>query len=551
MKKKILIVTILITFIASLLLSFYEVEAYTGEIDPENYITLPSTIYIKDKVGTGTVRLSSSVSGYNISYQKIDITKEKSDSISDKLKEVNNYIESSNKTIKEKETNLTTLKTEYENLQKESTTTEEELTAARTKYKEAYTEYTEYYETTKTQVEKLKKEYLALIPDYTSSWKTTTNSLNNIELDFSNYTGTAYFILWVKIDNGTSTYYDFMGYSSDIEEETKIEDEEKKDTTTDGDWTDFSKAKFELKKEGISGALIEISGVTPKENSSYYLFITSDSSKPNVNGNVSDERISLIYDKNSKTLKTVQKEKVAQYVELNQDLYVSIVERQKALTDNVVTYGNKLTRFSEAKYSDAFFATFMTNDADQLITNFTHNQSNNRKMQIKVGKITDTSILQKIKTKNSTGFEDLLSYAKSNSGIYNQTLDADRDDGYAIEYNAGAGETKGNSVINIKGLENKEYYFLYIKTDDENGKYISNEAVTLAEAKVYDNGWGLFFYGSSDFKWSEWGTTSKDDTTSPSKIPYAGLEIAIFGSVILVVLAIGIIAYKKYQKYNF
>ena len=33
------------------------------------------------------------------------------------------------------------------------------------------------------------------------------------EYDFSNYTGTAHFILWVKIDNGTNTYYDFMGYS--------------------------------------------------------------------------------------------------------------------------------------------------------------------------------------------------------------------------------------------------------------------------------------------------------------------------------------------------
>lgn len=495
MKKKILIVTILITFIASLFLNLYKVEAYTGEIDPENYITLPSTIYIKDKVGTGTVTLSSSASGYNISYQKIDITKEKSDSIRDKLKEVNDYIESSNK----------------------------------------------------TQVEKLQKEYLALIPDYTSSWKTTTNSSNNIQLDFSDYTGTAHFILWVKIDNGTNTYYDFMGYSSEI-----VEDKKDTTTTTDGDWTDFSKAKFELKKEGISGALIEISGVTPKENSSYYLSITSDSSKPNVNGNVSDERISLSYDEDSKTFKTIETARVAKYVELNQDLYVSIVEGQNGLTDNVVTYGNKLTRFSEAKYSDAFYATFMTYDADQLVTNFTHNEDNNRKIQIKVGKITDTNILQKIKNKDTSGFSSLMTYAKSNAGIYNQTLNADSNDSYAIEYHADSGEANGNDVISLKGLEDKQYYYLYIKTMDENGKYISNEAVTLAQSSVYDTGgWYMFFYGSSDFKWSEWETTGEDGTIAPSKLPYAGKEIAIFSGVIIVVLAGGIIAYKKYKKYNF
>ena len=83
--------------------AFWRQQVYCP--DPENYITLPSTIWIQNKVGKGTVTLSSSASGYNISYQKVDITKEKLDSIKAKSDEVNDYIETSNQTIREKETN--------------------------------------------------------------------------------------------------------------------------------------------------------------------------------------------------------------------------------------------------------------------------------------------------------------------------------------------------------------------------------------------------------------------------------------------------------------
>ena len=155
--------------------------------------------------------------------------------------------------------------------------------------------------------------------------------------------------------------------------------------------------------------------------------------------------------------------------------------------------------------------------------------------------------MKKIQNKNSTGFEELLNYSKSNSGIYNQTVDADKDDWYAIEY----GSSKGNSVINLKGLENDAYYYLYIKIDDENGKYISNEAVTLAQAKVHGNDWNLSFIGVSDFKWSEWGTTEKDTSIASGKLPKAGIKYVIYGGIFFVLALSGLIAYKKYRKYNF
>ena len=103
MKEKIISILILIIMVISILGSFSnEVVAYSGEIDPKNYITLPSIINVRDKVGTGTIRLSSSASGYTISYQKVDITKAELDSISAKFKEINEYTKTSNETIKEK-----------------------------------------------------------------------------------------------------------------------------------------------------------------------------------------------------------------------------------------------------------------------------------------------------------------------------------------------------------------------------------------------------------------------------------------------------------------
>lgn len=555
MKRKLLILTIIMTLISPLFLSVYKVQAYTGEIDPENYITCPSEITIQNNIGTGTVKLSASATGYNISYQKIDITKEKWDSIIAKSDKLNAYIETSNQTIKEKKSNLNTLQTEYENLQNDETATEEQKTTARTNFETANADYSEYVDNYNAQIKTLRTEYLSLVPDYTSSWKTTTNSLNNIKLDFSNHTGEVYFILWVKIANGVNTYYEFEGYSSKIKEETKTDTEQSGNnnstTTTEGEWTDFSNAKFELKKDGFSNPIVEISGITPKEGSYYYLYISSNNSKPTLDEFVDDKRIGLFYDENTNTLKSADLYNIiADSVELDQDLYATVVEKDVNGAKGVLSFGNKLTRYSEPKYSDAYSATCLTSERSCITTCFTHNSSNSRKIQIKVGKITDTSILNKIKNKNSTGFEELLSYATKNSGIYNETVNATAGSSF-LEYDT---LFDGQSVINLKGLENGAYYFLYIKTDDENGKYISNEAVTLAQYNAFANGeWSMFFYGSSDFKWANWDSGGPTDSTlSPNPLPNTGaLIVTLCGALLLMTSLCGVVAYKKYKKYNF
>lgn len=50
MKNKIIAGMILIILNITIALPLCRVEAYSGEIDPENYITLPSTIWIEIKL---------------------------------------------------------------------------------------------------------------------------------------------------------------------------------------------------------------------------------------------------------------------------------------------------------------------------------------------------------------------------------------------------------------------------------------------------------------------------------------------------------------------
>lgn len=609
MKKKLISLFILITMILPMFFNFYKVEAFSVDLDPEYYIRLPFNILVEDGIGTGTISLSSSASGYDISYQKLDLTDTQFNNINNKNNERNKYVTDTNAIVGEKSANLETLRTEWNNLKESEIATTEQIEEAKTKYEDAYNEYQEYCNTVKTNVETLENEYYGMIPEYTSSWTETTNTEDNVQLDFTNQSGTVHFVLWVKITDGTNTYYDMNVYSSKIKTqefvtiskttanvkvgetlqltatssvdatitwESSDEDvatvgedgivtgiaegtavitakgKEKTATCTvtvqqekkvEGEWTDFSNAKFELKKDGISEAILEISNVTPKEGSDYYLLITSNGNEPTAND---FEENGIIYndldfneEKQIFVIKNMEK-----YIELNQDLYVSVLEELSYDIEKVVVYGEKLERFAEPKYSDAFNATFMAYSGTQIITTFTHDESNDRNIQIKVGKITDIEILRKIKNQDKSGFADLLAFAKSNNGIYNQKHAADKNH-YTIAYDT------DDDFIDLEGLQDEEYYFLYVEVYDDNGKYIGQEAVTLAQASVYENGnWYLFFYGDEDFEWADFGEVEpEDDTKAPVTLPNTGVGkyIAII-SVLAIVVTVSYIQVKKMKE---
>lgn len=606
MKKKLIKVVFLITMILPMFFNFYNVEAYSGVLDPEGYINFSGMITVNDGMGTGTIGLSSNASGYSLAYQKVDLTEGLFNSIGNKYSELNNYVEECKTTLQTKKTALETLKNEWENLKNSETATEEQITEAKNNYDSAVEEYNQLADSYKTNIENLQKDFYELIPNYKANWTETTITNNNVKLDFRNYSGKVYFVLWAKITNGTNTYYDANMYGTDIiNEETitisktfaniKVDEtlqltatssknsnitwissdsnvatvssdglvkgikegtavitakgnsktatctitvgSKTSTETNDGEWTDFSNAKFELIKDENNNAKLQITNVTAKDGHSYYIFINSNGSQPDVSSD--KNKLELDY-KSEKGIFETYYDSIATYIEVNQDLYVSILEEKDYKTKKVVLYGKKIERYAEPKYSDAFRATFMSYDDTQLVTNFTHAKENNRNIQIKVGKITDTSILKKIKNKESSGFADLLTFAKTNKGIYNENLAA-RKDYDNIAYMAGKSYNNGNSAINLSGLQDGEYYFLYIEAYDDNGKYISQEAVTLAQAQTYNDGsWFLHFYGKDEFKWADFGEAEGGDSTqAPVQLPNTGIGkyIAIISILSVVVIA--------------
>lgn len=609
MRKKIIVLMILIAFCVSILSIFCNVEAFSGELDPKNYITMPLSIVLANGVGSGTIRVSSSASGYSISYQKVDMSESKYQEIANKGTEIDNYYNESKKILDEKEAKADTLYQEYNTLQKNGTATEEQLTEAYNKAKEASNEYNEYVNTVNANSKKMKQEYYALIPNYTNSWTpTTNNTIENVQLDFKNYSGKIYFVLWAKIDNGTDVYYDMTIYSSKVDRNETIsisktsasikinetlqltassstsskitwtssdtsiatvdsnglvkgikegyavitaKGSEKTATCTitvdqNGEWTDFTNAKFELKKVGTSSCNLDISNVIPKSNSLYYLLITSNADKPKITSDTEKKKISLTYDSNNKKFYSHELE---EYVELNQDLYASVIEENK--DKEVVIYGKKINRYSEPKYNDAFFATFMTNKKDQIITKFTYSGKADRNVQIKIGRVTDLSIIKKIKNGDNSGFESLLSLAKSNDGIFNKNVEIKKDSKSDVSYDANKDSNEAD-LIKLDNLQDGAYYFLYVKVDDENGKYITQEAVTLAQGQTYPGGWSMFFYGDNNLKWPDYeNTKQEDDSTAKGELPQTGVQATVIISLIVIFTGVGVFSYRQYRKNSF
>lgn len=555
MKKKLVIGII---FIILAIFNLHKVQAYSGEIDPENLITLPGSISVTGTKGTGTISVSAS--GYEISYQKIDISANVFNNIASKGREMQNYQEtkSTERTTKEKE--LLALQKAYADLNGSATATEAQKTEARNKYETAYQAYEQFINTYNSKIEQYNKELYALIPSYTNSWTKTTNTSSNVNLDFSNYSGAVHFVLWAKITKGANTYYDVQSYSNDIRKvdtptptptpSTPIEGENQT-----GEWTDFSKAKVNIEKiNDVRKYKFTISNITPKSNHTYYYYIGNGTSTPNFSTSLKQ----LKYDESKKVLYSGNE--IAQYLELGAEQYVYIYEQYLDATsksvEKIVLNKTKLEKPAQNKYTDAFFATIiskLTEDSEcrtQILFNTPWGDKTTRKVHLRIGKISDDTILKNIYNKKNTAFEDLLNYAKKANAFYDKTLNSNSDRA------AGGIVLNGQEpLFNANNIINDDYYFLYAVVEDENGKYVKTEGVTFARAnKITSKTFQLNFYNSADFTWKTFTSDGqqepvKDDTTAKENLPQTGLSstIVIIMGVTLVIGTVSMILYRRYK----
>ena len=254
----------------------------------------------------------------------------------------------------------------------------------------------------------------------------------------------------------------------------------------------------------------------------------------------------MVYDneKNNFSISNIEK-----YLELENKQYLYVKESyydaqsQKTLS-KIVLNGVEIEKVQPKKYADAYnSASMVVYDRTQLLYNMPFAMETKRKINIKIGKITDTQILKNIKSGNGNGFADLLNYAKtSNNAIYNENLETTGVGEYVIN----------NGLLNIDDLEDEAYYYIYTVFDGENGKYIANDCVTFAQADVFkeQNSYYLFLYGSNDFKWADFGTdyeNSQDTTTATTNLPQTGQSFIVI-TIIAMVSLIGFAGYKFTRK---
>ena len=139
-----------------------------------------------------------------------------------------------------------------------------------------------------------------------------------------------------------------------------------------------------------------------------------------------------------------------------------------------------------------------------LLNNIPHSSDVNRKATIKLGRISDTDILNSIKNNTSDSWKNLLTFAKADTNsLLNTSSSSDHTDFLSF---------KGKTNIKASQLVNEAYYYLYVELDDENGKYYPVEGVTLTQANIIKDDCYMIFYGDSEFNLS-----IPSDDTSASK----------------------------------
>ena len=359
-----------------------------------------------------------------------------------------------------------------------------------------------------------------------------------------------------------------IGETSNVDEESKEEEQTESKKSNDAEkitnvkagtddnfkFTDFSKATYKWDKTSVNTVNLNIANVNFNSESLYFAIIKKDNSEvkledyfdenKSLNTEKSDLEFTTKRTNNSLDILSMQK-----YLELNQDIYVWIIEKSKDNLDFVVS-GKKMEEFEFPKYAEAFYSTYCSSEGIQIPFNIPWASKTKRNITIKLGKITDNSILKNIKNNNEKGWTDLIKYAKSSNALWSEKATIDDIATY---------KTSKNPISTSK-LSNKAYYYLYIDFDDENGKYRPIQAITLALSDVYTNknSWFMFFLGEKDFNWDNLNTENPVTKTTPTPtktptntikpittLPNTGKETFLITLLIGVVIGTIILKYKN------
>lgn len=163
---------------------------------------------------------------------------------------------------------------------------------------------------------------------------------------------------------------------------------------------------------------------------------------------------------------------------------------------------------------------------------------NGAKINVKIGRVTDTKILKAIQNKESGALSQLLNYAKTSDKVYEGTFDNT--------------QKHQETITNKFNVVDKGYYYVYMTIG---GEYYPMEEVSLYQGLVLNGKGNLFDYLSDKFSW-EIGdeadptpTPTPDNTTTKNPLPQTGQTI---GALVVTIAAsvAGVIFYIKSKKYK-
>ena len=288
-------------------------------------------------------------------------------------------------------------------------------------------------------------------------------------------------------------------------------------------WTDPSNIKFTVTEDFY----LKVTGL--KEDGKYYGFISNGKIAPTVpdTGWIENENLPVTNKPGFS---------ISKYLEKSGDIYVWIYETQ--IVNNVrqnkcIIEAQKIERPALKKIGTRMKCYFLNEETSTHLFE-AYNYENARKINVKIGKVTDKSILRAIKNGETDCLQKLLDYAKNADSIYTGTVPLGRSE----------------SITNKLNLVNDEYYYVYMVLDDENGKYFPVEDVSLYQALTYEKDGktskNLFDYLNDNFKWNLGNDdTTIDNTTATGKLPQTGASIVIYVAITLVIVA-GVIFAIKY-----
>ena len=313
------------------------------------------------------------------------------------------------------------------------------------------------------------------------------------------------------------------------------------------EWTDISNAKLEVydsDNSGIVSGFLKITGVKSLDKHTYYIIITDTKEEPNIIEN-GVGKIDNYVSTNDLT-KGVD---VNTYLEEKGDHYVWVIEEQqshevlnKSFAHKTLIAGQKLGTLKMPPLSQRLPIS-ITNGELSIRNNLPHGNNVERKYIVKIGKVTDEAIINKIKNKDASGYESLLLSAKTAEALYTEEI-------LTKTKELKVGERNKFDEKGFK-FEKGTYYFIYTVIDDENGIYVPAEDVGLYmglsdyslenlndtsewNGNPTDPNPSNNNSGNNNNNSSTYNTQSIDRTTAPGKIPQTGQAfIAIFAAIIL------------------